>query len=263
MTTRTLRLDQVIIPPHLHRIERNEQHIKDLARSIERSGLLNPITVSDNGDDTYTLVAGHNRLLAHEHMGRQTIAATMFTGSDKDAETARFAENLHRENLTPMEEALAIAREHFENFTPLDTIARMLNRSMDWVAQRLQLVDMPADLKELVHTKQLPIGSALALTEITDTAHRTYLQQYAMNAGAAVPVIREWVRQWHLAKDLGTQGNAPRPAMPEAGQPITVMMPCFICGDPHPYQLLRIMRVCQGCTGEIQREHAAQDEVAA
>jgi ParB family chromosome partitioning protein len=251
MTTRTLRLHQVIVSDHIHRLDIDQDAIKDLAASIEQHGLINPITVIDNGDDTYTLRAGHCRLLAHQHLNRTTIEATVRNGSVRDTEGITFAENLHRTELTPMEQAYAIKHEHDDNLVPVETIARVLHRSTEWIKQRLALVAMPHEMKELVHTSALPIASALLLATITDDTHRNYLVRYAVDAGAAVPVIREWVRQWHVAQALGTPDNAPLPEMPAPGAPVVVMMPCSICGEAHPYQQLRVMRTCNDCTQRL------------
>lgn len=253
MTTRTLRLHQVIVPEHIHRIDIAQDAIRDLADSIKQHGLINPITVTDNGDDTYTLRAGHCRLLAHELLGRSTIEATVREGTVRDTEGITFAENLHRTQLTPMEEAYAIKHEHEDNLVAIATIARVLHRTEDWVQQRLELVKMPPDLCELVHRRQLAIGSALALASVTDEKHRHYLQRYALDSGASVPVIAEWVRQWQLAVELGAAATAPRPALPEPGQQIEVTMPCFVCGQPHPYQALRVYRVCNSCNQELAK----------
>jgi len=252
MTTRTLKLHQVIVPEHIHRITISETAIKDLAASIEQHGLINPITVIDNGDDTYTLRAGHCRLLAHQHLNRSHIEAQIRQGSVRDTEGITFAENLHRTALSPMEEAYAIKHEHEENLVPVDTIARVLHRSEDWVMQRLALTKMPPDLCELVHNAELPIGSAIALATVSDDSHRAYLTRYAIDGGAAVQVIREWVRQWQLADELGIGSAAARPEMPAPGEAITVTMPCGFCGNPHPYHLLRIVRLCGNCATAVE-----------
>jgi ParB-like chromosome segregation protein Spo0J len=172
-------------------------------------------------------------------------------GSVRDTEGITFAENLHRTELTPMEQAYAIKHEHEDNLVPIATMARVLHRSTEWIQQRLELVAMPPNMRELVHTSALPITSALLLATITDDTHRNYLVRYAVDAGAAVPVIREWVRQWHLAQELGTPGGAPLPDLPPAGQPVTVTMPCSVCGDAHPYQRLKVLRACDICLAAL------------
>lgn len=254
MSARTLRLAQIFVPPNLHRVDIDEQALEDLAHSITTNGLLNPINVQDNGNDSYTLIAGHRRLLAHQRLGRTEIACTVHNGSARDASSARFAENLHRANLSPMEEARAIHHAHHIDLIAISTLARLLNRSQEWISRRLALLEMPLDLQELAHAGTLPLGSALALANVTDEIHRRYLTRYALDAGAAVNVIAEWVRQWQLAGELGDQGAAPLPEMPEPGQPITVTMPCYVCGEAHPYQELRVTRVCGGCMLELNTQ---------
>lgn len=251
MSSETLRLHQIIVPEHIHRITIDQDALQTLADSIKENGLINPITVVDNGDDTYTLRAGHRRLLAHEILGRSTIEAIVRDGSVRDTEGITFAENLEREQLSPMEEAYAIKHEHEDNLVSVKQMAKRINRSEEWIRQRLALVHMPPDLCELVHQRKLPIGSAIALATVSDDVHRHYLQTYALDAGATVAVIGEWVRQWQLAAELGFATAAPKPPMPEPGQPITITMPCWICNAAHPYDQLRVFRVCNECTAEL------------
>lgn len=250
MTTRTLRLNQIIIPEHIHRLNISHEAITDLAASIEQHGLINPITVVAHIDDTYTLRAGHCRLLAHQHLGRTTIEATVREGSIRDTAGLTFAENLHRTQLSPMEEAHAIKHEHEDNAVPTATIARVLHRSEEWVLQRLMLTVMHPELCELVHTRELPMGSALALNFVTDDAHRRYLTRYAIDAGAAVHVIREWVHLWELQSASVPPDQIARPPMPQPGQVIVVSMPCALCGQAHPYHQLQVLRLCSACIGE-------------
>lgn len=257
MSTQTLRLHQIIVPEHIHRITIDQDALQQLADSIKENGLINPITVVDNNDMTYTLRAGHRRLLAHQLLGRNIIEASVREGSVRDTEGITFAENLEREQLSPMEEAYAIKHEHEDNLVSVKQMAKRINRTEDWIRQRLALVHMPPDLCELVHTGKLAIGSAIALATVSDDAHRRYLQTYALDAGATVAVIGEWVRQWQLAVELGNGAAAPRPEMPEPGQPITVTMPCWVCAQPHPYEQLRVFRVCRDCTIELQEKAAA------
>lgn len=252
MSARTLRLAQILIPEDVHRIDIDNQELQDLARSIEQLGLLNPIGVIDNGNDTYTLNDGHRRFLAHQILHRATIDCSIRTGSVRDNEAARFAENMQRAQLSPMEEAYAIKHQNEANLIPVHELARMLHRSVEWVDTRLFLTQMHPELCELVHRAALPIGSALALATVKDDTHRRYLTTYAINAGAAVSVIREWVRQWQLHEQLGATADAPRPEMPPPGEAVVVTMPCYICATPHPYQHLRVARICIDCTAQLE-----------
>lgn len=247
MKVESIPVDLIVLPPYMHRVSIDQDKLNQLAASIAEHGPLQPIVVEQLGDH-YLLRAGHRRLLAHIQLGRDTIAANIREpGDTTHGEALTWIENLQREDLSPMEEARALHRAHTEHRLTIDTLADQLKRRPEWIAQRLSLVALPDNLATLVHTRELPISHALLLAEITDDQHRDYLTTYAKNAGVSTTILREWVRAWATARDAGDGAAAPRPAIPEPGQPIVITMPCYSCGNTHPVTALRIVRVCPQC----------------
>lgn len=244
-------LHKIVLPPRLHRVSIDELALEELARSIAKDGLINAIAVTELGD-AYRLEAGHRRFLAHQRLGRVTIEAKIYEPADNaNGEAIRFAENFDRADLSPMEEALALHRAIDEGEMTLDQVAHTANRSSAWVKQRLQLLALPDELSEHVHSRRLSTGAALELQKVDDQTHRTYLLRYALDAGASIAVLREWVNQWLLARAAGDAANAPRPDMPLPGQPIIIQIPCYVCNVPMVHDKLRILRVCPECTGAL------------
>jgi ParB family chromosome partitioning protein len=85
-----------------------DSSIEDLARSIEKQGLLSPITVYQTPDGRFALVAGQRRLMAHKHLGRETIPAIVHEEmSDEDATAVSLVENVHRADMNPRDKAMA------------------------------------------------------------------------------------------------------------------------------------------------------------
>lgn len=143
----------------------NEQSLKELADSIKKIGLIVPITVRKNDDNTYTVLEGERRLKAHQICGIPTIKAIILAEADeKEIADRRLAENVVRENLP----VLQLTRE-FERRTVLgetqEQIAAVVGKTRVYVAQRLALLRLPPEqLKELEEGK------------ITFTAARTLAQ---------------------------------------------------------------------------------------
>lgn len=247
----TIPLHKIVLPPRLHRVSVDELALDELARSIAKDGLINAIAVTELGDH-FRLEAGHRRLLAHQRLGRTTIEAKIYESADNaNGEAIRFAENFDRADLSPMEEALALHRAIDEGEMTLDQVAHTANRSSAWVKQRLQLLALPDELGEHVHARRLSTGAALELQKVDDETHRTYLLRYALDAGASIAVLREWVNQWLLARAAGDPANAPRPDMPLPGQPVIIQIPCYVCNVPMAHEKLRILRICPECTGAL------------
>lgn len=104
-----LRLAEIEPNPDQPRKQIEQNALRELAASIERHGLIQPITVkrSDIGADRYTLVAGERRFRAHELLGREEILAIVTQGA---ADEIALIENIQRQNLHPLDEAAAYAR---------------------------------------------------------------------------------------------------------------------------------------------------------
>lgn len=251
MRTEELPLHKILLPPRLHRVSIDEDALYELMQSIQANGLINPITVSET-NGAYQLEAGHRRYLAHQRLQRTTIRATIYTpGEPFNGSAVRFAENLARADLSPMEEAKAIAEHITDTGATPEQVASMVHRRPEWVEQRLALLALPDELTIELHAGRLGIAHALTLARVGDAAHRAYLLRYTLDAGATIATVRDWCRQWELARDAGNADGAPRPELPIPGEPVVILVPCYICGSPHPYQVLRILRACGTCAQAI------------
>lgn len=195
---------------------------------------------------------GWTRVLALRSIHRVTIRAEIRTPADGlNTNRRRFAENLQRTNLSPIEEARELARMVNDERTPIAELAAIAHRSPHWVSERLELLEIPEELQVLVHNKDLALAAALELAKCTDESHRQYLTNYAVLGGATVSSIRTWVALWATATAAGAGATAPLPPMPDPGQPITVTVPCFRCGAAHDYRKCVIVRVCPPCIEEL------------
>lgn len=240
-------------PENPHRLDFDPAAMLELERSITHEGLINAINVKPNGE-RFRIIAGHRRWTAHVNLKLATIRCTIEDDiHDTRSELVQIAENFNRSNLSPMEEAIVITNlaEKFNNDVP--GIMRAIHRGRGFVESRLALVGIPPDLKELVHTKRLGITAALHLAKIENEEHRDYHTQHAVNSGAAEPVVRSWVESYLVGRLNDPAAPPVIPPTIEPGQPVVILMPCFLCGTPHPYQTLRIQRVCGGCTEQIEK----------
>ncbi len=97
--------------PYQPRIEIDGEAINELANSISENGLLQPITVLENGDSTYTIVFGHRRVAAYEYLNKKEIEANILSSlDDKDLVISPIVENLQRKDMEPIETAMALNR---------------------------------------------------------------------------------------------------------------------------------------------------------
>jgi ParB family chromosome partitioning protein len=235
-------------PARAHRVEPEHDDIAQLADSIRAVGLINPLVVRPTPQGRYEVIAGHRRLLACQLLRLPEVPCLLLEAEDGAAEEIKFQENLERKDLSPMEEARAIADEMARTGHDIATIARRLNRSEWWVRERLAMLDLPSELQQAVHERRLPAATARYLARITDDDDRRYYTEYALSSGASAAVVREWVEQWQISKAARPEEPTPRPVMPSStGERVSVQVPCYVCGTPVDYRDALIVRVCPVC----------------
>jgi ParB/RepB/Spo0J family partition protein len=249
-------LDRIVLPAHLHRIALDPEALAALADSIRDHGLLNPITVDRDGTH-FILRAGHRRLEACKMLGWQTIRAIVRDATPaQDPEAITWAENFHRQDLSPLEEARTLARILKDHGYTHQQLARMLHCSPAWIAGRLALLELPEDLQQLVHSGDLAIGTARQLGRVEDPQHRAYLLQYALRSGATEHVVADWVHAWEIHTASGAATPPPQPEMPDDEEPPRPTIPCATCGTTTDLHATRVLRICKDCYRMIHAPHA-------
>lgn len=141
-----------------------EESLAELAASVERHGLIQPITVKRQDDGSYLLVAGERRFRAFEKLERPTIPAIVTTGN---AEEIALIENIQREDLNPLEEAEALERMIERHHYTQEELGKVIGKAQNTVSETLQLTALPARIKEEYRTSDGYRVSKSALIELT------------------------------------------------------------------------------------------------
>ncbi len=138
-------IEEIDLDPNQPRKRFDEGSLKELAASIERQGLLQPILVRRNPDtDRYVITAGERRFRAHQLLGRSTIEAIISTGNHREA---ALVENMQRENLAPLEEAEGLQVLMQEHGYTHEEVARVVGKSRPTVTNLLRINDLPEQIK--------------------------------------------------------------------------------------------------------------------
>lgn len=249
MTTenRIILIDLIRRPAYPDRQEISSDSIAELACSIDSIGLLHPVTVKplDNG---YELISGDRRLTAAIELNWVEIWCTVHHDINA-AEIAliRIQENLHRQNLTPMEEAFAVMRIYKDHQMPISEISHHFSRSREWVTSRLSLCDMSENLRLSVHSGILGIGHALALSTVEDDATRESMHDLCKSEGATLSVLLGWIRDYK-AEEIYTIEPLSNDTVPldktESPKPSAE---CTICGEMELLPNLVWKPICTTC----------------
>ena len=185
-----LAIDLVVPNPHQPRKVIDPEAIRDLAASIESEGLLQPIVVRPT-DKGYELIAGERRWRAHQYLEKSTILARLLDASDLSSASLSLIENLQREELNPVEEALGYQSLVSDfNLTQAEVAERM-GKSRTHITNLMRLLQLDGELKRLLADGELSVGHAKVLLSIEDPKHRLSIGQQAVLEGWTVRQIEE------------------------------------------------------------------------
>jgi ParB/RepB/Spo0J family partition protein len=162
---RAIPIDQLV--PHADNVRWRLGDLKDLTSSIASVGVVEPLLVSPREDGRYTVVAGHRRLAASQAAGLGAVPCTVRKVTDAERIEIMLAENVIRNNLTPIEEAKALHRLVEYGFTEND-LAHRIGRSAKHIAGRLALLRLPRKVQARVHAGDLGVTQATALLVLKD-----------------------------------------------------------------------------------------------
>lgn len=143
----------------------NQEKIDDLANSIKKDGLLQPIIVRPLGEG-YQIVAGERRYHACKKAGLETIPVRVVSMSDLESQEIALVENLQRDNLNPIEEAWGYKRlMELGNYKQKD-IAKAISKNASTISNALRLLDLPEDIQEMMFDGKITSGHARAILSI-------------------------------------------------------------------------------------------------
>jgi ParB family chromosome partitioning protein len=172
-----------------------EETLAALARSIREVGVLQPVVVR-SGDGGYVLVAGERRLRAAKLAGLATIPAIIREGDDTEALREALIENIHREDLAPLELAAAFQELLEDLGVTQETVAERLGYSRAHVANTIRLLSLPADVQGLLAEGKIQAGHGRALLGLPDDPARSALGLRAAAEGLSVRQIEDLVRSY-------------------------------------------------------------------
>lgn len=188
----------------------DEEALVSLSASIRSVGVLQPILVRQTGEDSFELIAGERRWRAAKRAGLQTIPAIVRPVADGDSLEQALVENLHREDLSPLEEAAAYQRLMEEFSMTQDQVATRVGRSRSSVANTLRLLQLPASIQRLLRDGRLTAGHARALLGTPDRSFQESLAKAVVNERLSVRDVEERVREHGESSTDGGSGE-PRP----------------------------------------------------
>ncbi len=196
-TTVTLPLDEIVPNREQPRKQFDDEALADLSASIAQHGVLQPLLVRPMPDGSYQLVAGERRWRASRMAGLTEVPVVVRDMDEQEAAELALIENLQREDLNPMEEAIGY-RTLMESYgMTQEQTAQVVNKSRPAVANALRLLQLPQEVTDLVAAGSLSAGHARTVLAFEETAEQIAAARTAVEKGLSV---RELERMAKAAK---------------------------------------------------------------
>jgi ParB family transcriptional regulator, chromosome partitioning protein len=206
-------VDSVTPNPRQPRRTFDDDALDELAASITEVGLLQPVVVRSIGRDRYELVMGERRWRASQRAGLDYIPAIVRETHDNDMLRDALLENLHRQQLDPLEEAAAYQQLLDDFGATHEQLAQKVGRSRPHISNTLRLLNLPPAVQKRVAAGVISAGHARALLSLEDPQAQERLAQRIVAEGLSVRAVEEIVA-------VGEEGPVKAARRPAANKPV-------------------------------------------
>ncbi len=192
-------LSEIRKNPYQPRVEFNPEKLEELADSIGTHGVLQPIILRKSVKG-YDIVVGERRFRASKIAGRKTIPAIVKELSDDDMMELAIIENLQREDLNPLEEAMSYRQLMEKRELTQSEVAERLGKSRPYIANMLRILNLPNAVKKLINEKKLSGAHGRTLLSLKDPIAQEEAAKKAVSESMSVRALEQYVRSMRLPK---------------------------------------------------------------
>ncbi|MBQ2289416.1 MAG: ParB/RepB/Spo0J family partition protein [Bacteroidaceae bacterium] len=193
--------------PNQPRRDFNEEALQELADSISELGVIQPITLRKEEDGSYMIIAGERRFRASQLAGKTTIPAYILSANEKDTMEMALIENIQREDLNPLEIALAYQQLIEQHNLSQEQLSKRVGKGRATIANFLRLLKLPGNIQVALKEKQIDMGHAKALLSLPSHADQIRIFNEIIKNGYSVRDVEELVRNVKEENAPATKAN--------------------------------------------------------
>lgn len=206
-------IDSVFPNPDQPRTNFKKEELEELAASIEKDGLLQPILVRTVKTGSYQIIAGERRWQACRIAGMKTVPIRIKDVDDGKALELALVENIQRSDLNPIEEAYGYRRMMERNNMTQSDVAQAMSKGRSTVANALRLLELPEDAQRLLYEEKISAGHARAILSIPSKEGREKLTEKLVSDKLSVREAENLARLLAGKKD-GNETSSRQPLPP-------------------------------------------------
>ena len=209
---RNIPVDRVDPNPNQPRLAFDQTSMDELTGSVREHGVLQPILVRPHSAGRYQLVAGERRWRAATAAGLGTIPALIEEIDDETALEIAVIENLQREDLSPIDEALIYDKMIHQHGYSIRKLAQKLGKDKGYLENRLRLADAPPEIRELVSLRKDTLSHAYELLKVSDPKKRKKLAEMVGRGELSLVRLREKIEgTTHPPRGTATAASSKAP----------------------------------------------------
>lgn len=213
-----IEIDKIFANPNQPRRDFNEEALQELADSIKELGVIQPITLRKMGDNKYQIIAGERRFRASQLAGKSTIPAYILKADDEDTMEMALIENIQREDLNPLEIALAYQQLIEQHNLSQEQLSKRVGKGRATIANFIRLLKLPAAIQVALKEKKIDMGHAKALLSLDSHADQINIFHEIEKNSYSVREVEDIVRR---TKEKAEQTETPRPKSNDSKQDAT------------------------------------------
>ena len=186
----------------------DDSMITELATSVTELGILQPLLVRDLGGDSYELIAGERRLRAAKQAGLEEVPILIVDTDEAGSLERALVENVHRQDLDPLEEAAAYRALLDEAGLTQEALAQRLGKSPPAVSNTLRLLELPTSIQKMVHDRAITEGHARALLGLQGHPFQERAAQSVVADAMSVRATEALVRRYRERFEAPTKTSS-------------------------------------------------------
>jgi len=238
-------IDVILQPETSVREEVDADHVLELANSMAKHGLLEPIIVREATNGNFCLIAGNHRLLAAKHLGWNEISAMVRIGEPTGRDHALATiENIARKQMTLPEECEAVRHLYEDEKLSPSAICSLIGKSRSWVDRRLAAPNLPSKVRAALFEGRISVGAAEIIGAVENEGARNSILAEAIYAGRSISEIQSMAEMWRKIPDLGNAVEEGVKVSAEQQTPQERRGKCSLCGTTRPLREIIAIAVC-------------------
>lgn len=250
---KAIEVSKIITDGQMVRESEDDDHIAELALSIAKHGLLQPIVVTPCNDGYYQLQAGFHRLLAVKRLGWKHIEAHVRQDETGSTKNIAFVENLLRKQMTLEEEVKAVSYLHNEENMSIGQICEATGKSVAWVQKRLMIPNLPQEVKDELLEGRISVSHAEIIATLDDEGARDLVINAVVQQKLSRRQTEELVAIYKNTPSIGLAIDAARETEEKISQ--TGKIPqrtCDLCQRYWNLADMHMLVICPTCANWIK-----------